>query len=206
LNYPLVSIIIPYRTNRGYLSQAIKSIHAQNYPGAIEIIQSNHDQGVSFNINRGIEKASGEFIKYLCEDDWLPVNSIKDSVEGIQGHDFIHGKAYGYFNQRTIIPYEPKIKYPTLEQNATKNVIHGGSLMYRKSVFQRIGMFDESLDCAEELEMNLRCLQSGMSIGYVDKFLYYYRRHEEQKSLGHGVNQSVRLIKINNIYNRFRTQ
>jgi hypothetical protein len=36
--------------------------------------------------------------------------------------------------------------------------------------------------------------------------LYYYRRHEEQKSLGHGVNQSVRLIKINEIYKRFRTQ
>ena len=46
MNYPLVSIIIPYRVNRGYLSQAIESIHAQNYPGAIEIIQSNHDAGV----------------------------------------------------------------------------------------------------------------------------------------------------------------
>jgi glycosyltransferase involved in cell wall biosynthesis len=206
MNYPLVSIIIPYRINRGYLSQAIESIHSQNYPGAIEIIQSNHDAGVSFNINRGIEKASGEFIKYLCEDDWLPVNSIKDSVEGIQGHDFIHGKAYGYFHQRKIVPYEPPIKHPTLEQNATKNVIHGGSLMYRMSVFERLGLFDESLDCAEELEMNLRCLQAGMSIGYVDKFLYYYRRHEQQKSLGKGVNQMVRSFKINQINERFRTK
>lgn len=204
--YPMVTIIIPYRVNRGYLDKAIESIHLQNYPGAIEIIQSNHDEGVSFNINRGIEMASGEFIKYLCEDDWLPVNSIKDSVEGIQGHDFIHGKAYGYFHQNNIVEYEPPIKHPTLEQNSTKNVIHGGSLMYRKSVFERIGMFDESLDCAEELEMNLRCLQSGMSIGYVDSFLYYYRRHEQQKSLGKGVNQMVRAFKINEINQRFRTK
>ena len=78
--------------------------------------------------------------------------------------------------------------------------------MYRKSVFERIGMFDESLDCAEELEMNLRCLQAGMSIGYVDKFLYYYRRHEQQKSLGKGVNQMVRSFKINQINERFRTR
>jgi glycosyltransferase involved in cell wall biosynthesis len=204
--YPMVTIIIPYRVNRGYLDKAIESIHLQNYPGAIEIIQSNHDEGVSFNINRGIEMASGEFIKYLCEDDWLPVNSIKDSVEGIQGHDFIHGKAYGYFHKNNIVEYEPPIKHPTLEQNSTKNVIHGGSLMYRKSVFERIGMFDESLDCAEELEMNLRCLQSGMSIGYVDSFLYYYRRHEQQKSLGKGVNQMVRAFKINEINERFRTK
>ena len=202
----MVTIIIPYRVNRGYLDKAIESIHLQNYPGVIEIIESNHDEGVSFNINRGIEMASGEFIKYLCEDDWLPVNSIKDSVEGIQGHDFIHGKAFGYFNQNKIVEYEPPIKHPTLEQNSTKNVIHGGSLMYRKSVFERIGMFDESLDCAEELEMNLRCLQAGMSIGYVDSFLYYYRRHEEQKSLGKGVNQTVRAFKINQIYERFRTR
>jgi GT2 family glycosyltransferase len=206
MNYPMVTIIIPYRVNRGYLDKAIESIHLQNYPGAIEIIQSNHDDGVSFNINRGIEMASGQFIKYLCEDDWLPVNSIKDSVEGIQGHDFIHGKAFGYFNQNKIVEYEPPIKHPTLEQNSTKNVIHGGSLMYRKSVFERIGMFDESLDCAEELEMNLRCLQAGMSIGYVDSFLYYYRRHENQKSLGKGVNQTVRAFKINQIYERFRTR
>ena len=204
--YPMVTIIIPYRVNRGYLDKALESIHLQNYPGVIEIIQSNHDEGVSFNINRGIEMASGEFIKYLCEDDWLPVNSIKDSVEGIQGHDFIHGKAFGYFNQNKIVEYEPPIKHPTLEQNSTKNVIHGGSLMYRKSVFERIGMFDESLDCAEELEMNLRCLQAGMSIGYVDSFLYYYRRHEQQKSLGKGVNQTVRAFKINQIYERFRTR
>lgn len=204
--YPMVTIIIPYRVNRGYLDKAIESIHLQNYPGVIEIIESNHDEGVSFNINRGIEMASGEFIKYLCEDDWLPVNSIKDSVEGIQGHDFIHGKAFGYFNQNKIVEYEPPIKHPTLEQNSTKNVIHGGSLMYRKSVFERIGMFDESLDCAEELEMNLRCLQAGMSIGYVDSFLYYYRRHEQQKSLGKGVNQTVRAFKINQIYERFRTR
>jgi GT2 family glycosyltransferase len=204
--YPLVTIIIPYRVNRGYLDKALESIHLQNYPGVIEIIESNHDEGVSFNINRGIEMASGEFIKYLCEDDWLPVNSIKDSVEGIQGHDFIHGKAFGYFNQNKIVEYEPPIKHPTLEQNSTKNVIHGGSLMYRKSVFERIGMFDESLDCAEELEMNLRCLQAGMSIGYVDSFLYYYRRHEQQKSLGKGVNQMVRSFKINEINERFRTK
>ena len=206
MTYPMVTIIIPYRVNRGYLDKALESIHLQNYPGAIEIIESNHDEGVSFNINRGIEMASGEFIKYLCEDDWLPVNSIKDSVEGIQGHDFIHGKAFGYFNQNKIVEYEPPIKHPTLEQNSTKNVIHGGSLMYRKSVFERIGMFDESLDCAEELEMNLRCLQAGMSIGYVDSFLYYYRRHEQQKSLGKGVNQTVRAFKINQIYERFRTR
>jgi GT2 family glycosyltransferase len=204
--YPLVTIIIPYRVNRGYLDKALESIHLQNYPGVIEIIESNHDEGVSFNINRGIEMASGEFIKYLCEDDWLPVNSIKDSVEGIQNHDFIHGKAYGFFHQNKIVEYEPPIKYPTLEQNSTKNVIHGGSLMYRKSVFERIGMFDESLDCAEELEMNLRCLQAGMSIGYVDKFLYYYRRHEQQKSLGKGVNQTIRSFKINQINERFRTK
>ena len=204
--YPLVTIIIPYRVNRGYLDKALESIHLQNYPGVIEIIESNHDEGVSFNINRGIEMASGEFIKYLCEDDWLPVNSIKDSVEGIQNHDFIHGKAYGFFHQNKIVEYEPPIKYPTLEQNSTKNVIHGGSLMYRKSVFERIGMFDESLDCAEELEINLRCLQAGMSIGYVDSFLYYYRRHEQQKSLGKGVNQMVRAFKINQINERFRTR
>ena len=63
MTYPLVSIIIPYRINRGYLNKAIASIHRQSYPGAIEIIESNHDASVSYNLNQGIKASSGTFIK-----------------------------------------------------------------------------------------------------------------------------------------------
>ena len=56
--------------------------------------------------------------------------------------------------------------------------------MYRRSVFEEIGLFNESLWTGEEYELNLRALSHGFKIGYVDKVLYYYRLHQEQKSIG----------------------
>jgi GT2 family glycosyltransferase len=65
-----------------------------------------------------------------------------------------------------------------------ENRIHGGTLMYRANVFERFGMMDETLFTGEEYDMNLMFLYKGAKIGYCDAWLYYYRRHEQQKSLG----------------------
>jgi teichuronic acid biosynthesis glycosyltransferase TuaG len=202
MTYPLVSIIIPYRINRGYLNKAIESIHGQTYPGAIEIIESNHDASVSYNLNQGIKAASGTFIKYLCEDDYLPSNSIKDSVEGMLDYDFINGNAVAIYMEG-MKKYIPERTNPTFEQLLVYNSIHGGSLMYRRDVFDKIGFFDETIDCAEEYEFNLRCLYNDLKIGYVNSFLYFYRRHGEQKSLGDGVNKMERQFKIYSIKQRY---
>jgi glycosyltransferase involved in cell wall biosynthesis len=204
---PLVSIIIPYRINRGYLDKAIESIYQQTYQGAIEIIESNHDASVSYNLNQGIKASSGEFIKYLCEDDWLPRNSIKDSVEGMKDYDFINGNAIAFYMEGMHagkrLEYIPERKNPTCEQLVMYNSIHGGSLMYRRDVFDKVGFFDETIDCAEEYEFNMRCLFNGLKVGYVDSFLYWYRRHGKQKSVGDGVNKIERQFKINNIRVRY---
>lgn len=199
-----VTIIIPYSKDRGYLDKAIESIHAQNFDGEIEVLLSKSDRNVSYNLNRGIKQATGEYIKYLCDDDMLTPNSIADSVKAIQGYDFIHGNAINFFPSGKQIQYVPPKKNPSLQDMIEHNQIHGGTLMYRKDVFDRIGLFDESLDCAEEYDFNMRCLQNGMKLGYSPKNLYLYRRHENQKSLGKEVNQIIRREKINNIINKYK--
>ncbi len=200
MNYPLVSIIIPYRINRGFLWKTLQSVYQQSYQGPIEIILSNHDNSVSYNINRAIEIASGDYIKYLCDDDMLPINSIQDSVDAIQGYDFINGNATAFFMEGKFKgqkkEYIPQNKYPTFEQLMVYNSIHGGSLMYKREVFEQVGLFNEQINCAEEYEFNLRCLKHGLKIGYCNKNLYLYRRHGKQKSLGNGINQMERQYKI----------
>lgn len=199
----MVSIIIPYSKDRGYLKQAIDSVYKQTYDGRIEILLSESPNNVSYNINVGVKQAKGDYIKYLCDDDFLTTNSIKDSVEAIQGFDFIHGVANNVFKTHTHVQY-PRLKRPTLNDMLESNVIHGGTLMYRREVFEKIGLFDESLTCAEEYDFNLRCLKFGMKLGYTDKILYNYRRHDEQKSLGKGVNQELRAFKIKAIQDKWR--
>jgi GT2 family glycosyltransferase len=54
--------------------------------------------------------------------------------------------------------------------------------MYSKGLLKKIGGFNESLWTGEEYEFNLRALYFGCSIGYVNKVVYFYRIHQNQKS------------------------
>lgn len=180
-----VSLIVPYKEDRGYLDQALESIDRQDYKN-YEVIMSQSDKGVSYNLNRGIEKATGDVIKYLCDDDLLTSISLTKSVEAIKDVDFIHGRAINFFESGKRDYYVPKYTEIDFELLSTmpSNCIHGGTLMYKASVFDKVGLFDETLWTAEEFEFNLRCLYHKMKLGYAPHFLYLYRRHEKQKSLG----------------------
>ena len=204
MQYPKVSIIIPYSKDRGWLNEAIESVKNQSYSN-IELILSQSNRTVGYNINSGIEKSTGEYIKYLCDDDRLTEWSIQLSVESIEGFDFIHGNSINFWDSGKKVAYIPSITNPTTPQMLDKNIIHGGTLMYRRDVFDRVGMFDESLDCAEEYEFNLRCLSRGLKLGYCPTFLYEYRRHENQKSLGNTSKeyQAERQKKIQLIKDRY---
>jgi GT2 family glycosyltransferase len=178
-----VSIIIPYNVNRGFLDKAMDSVYEQSYPN-VELILSQSDAGVSYNINQGIKKATGKYIKYLGEDDWLPPNCVEDSLKAIQGFDFIHGIAKNMRGGKTVSTHVPANKYPTCKELARRNFIHGGTLMYRRDVFDRFGYFDEKMWTGEELEFNLRILSQGAKIGYCDTLVAYCRLHSKQKSIG----------------------
>jgi glycosyltransferase involved in cell wall biosynthesis len=197
-----VSIVIPYNRDRGWLNEAEQSIESQTYEN-IEVIHSQSNNGVSYNLNRGIERTTGDFIKYLCEDDMLTSNSIEDSVKAMQGVDFIHGNALTLHDNLDVRKYYASTKRPTLSQMAHSNCIHGGSLMYRADVFERFGLFDESLWTGEEYDFNMLIMSKGAKLGFCDSFLYIYRRHDEQKSLGRKANQHERKKAIRTIRQRY---
>lgn len=182
---PLVSVIIPYNKDRGFLLEAIASVENQTY-GNIELILSKSNNGVSYNLNKGIKVSSGVYIKYLCEDDVLTNNSIEDSVKTMlfENYDFIHGNSIDFNKDGTVRIYIPSIKYPTFDDALLYNMLHGGTLMYNKRVFNQYGLFDESLWTAEEYDFNLRLLSNNVKLGYCDNILYKYRLHTQQKSIG----------------------
>ena len=176
----LVTVIIPYNKDRGWLKEAIDSV-----PKGVQLLLSKGRQNWPCNFNKVLDQAEGKYIKYLHEDDMLTENCIKDSVQAMeeQGADFIHGKAIEIHtkNRDKKVVYTPAIKLPTVQDLKKRNVIHSTTTMYRKTVFEKIGSFDESLNTQEEYEFNLRCLNAGLKIGYCDTTLAFYRRHSEQK-------------------------
>ena len=174
-----VTVIIPYKTDRGWLQEAINSV-----PQDVQCLVSQGEGNWPENFNKAYPKATGDFIRYLHEDDMLTENCVRDSVAAIKyfNADFIHGNAIEYYqhNGHQVL-WKPQIKTPTLKDMLVRNYIHSASVMYRREVFEKVGLYDERLNTAEEYEFHLRCLQAGLKLGYVDSPLAYYRRHPAQK-------------------------
>lgn len=198
-----VSVILFYNKDRGYLNSAIASIEKQTYKD-VDLVISKSDGSSSYNINQGLKKAKGDYIRLMSEDNELTANCIEKSVEVLKDFDFIHGKAFNFWNDGREQIYEPNPRIPTLEQMIERNRIHGGTVMWKAECFQW-GGFDESLRYAEEYEFNLRLLSKGMKLGYVDHVLQYYRMHDNQKCAAKGIERTIKEATIRDIKRRYAT-
>lgn len=174
-----VTVIIPYKEDRGWLNEAIASV-----PKEVQLILSQGEGNWPQNFNKALNEAKGEYIKYLHEDDMLTPNCIVDSLKCFEesGVDFIHGNAFTLLSNKQLKRWISPIPKPSLNNLLIKNTIHSATLMYHRRIFDKLGGFNEGekYHSFEEFEFNLRCLATGFKIGYCDKFLAFYRRHERQ--------------------------
>ena len=214
---PTVTVIIYFKEDRGWLKEAIQSVKNQRYDGKIELLLESGGTA-SENLNKGIRKATGKYLRYLSEDDLLPQYSIHQSVLKLEesGCDFLHGNAVNFFGYPVIYPEGhisfsgrtekqiPRILFPDLNDLIKRNEIHGGTVMYKTELLQAFEKpFDEELTCAEEYDLNMKLLKEGATIDYVNAFVYFYRRHKQQKSLGINADQTKRAEIINGIKKRY---
>lgn len=181
---PSISVIIPFNQDRGYLNAAIQSLLSQTFKD-YELILSNDNVTVGVNINRGIKKAEGKYICYLCDDDLLTPNSLKTRFEFMEANnfDFIHSRGQKLFKDGTLKDYNLTNPYAQFNSVLHDNGIMGGSTMYRADMLKD-NPFDEELTTAEEWELHLRLLSSGYKLGFLDSITYVYRIHTYQKSIG----------------------
>ncbi len=101
----LVSVVIPMYNASAYINKTIESVINQTYKNieiivvdncstdnSVEIVRSlNSDKiklyeneknlGFTGNVNRGIEYAQGDYIKFLCADDELKENCIEELIK-----------------------------------------------------------------------------------------------------------------------------
>ena len=178
----MISVIIPYVRDRGYLNEAIKSVEEQTYTDW-QIVEIMGDGTQGANINRGLKIADGEWIKILHDDDKLPPNSLMDLYEGIQGFDFVCGNQHTFGNP--VFCPDPKIYVgcpPVFQEMIKDNQIYGGTTLYHRPALEAVGGYDEELHTGEEYDLHLRLMEGGYKCNYIPKVVHYYRLHEFNKS------------------------
>ncbi|UCD29377.1 MAG: glycosyltransferase [Planctomycetota bacterium] len=202
-NTPLVSVIIAVRNGERFLASAINSVLAQDYrpleiivvdgrstDKTAQIAQSfsrvryieQQERGIPDAYNIGIDAAQGELIAFLSHDDrWTP-DKLSVQVKYITEHPEIQYtvarmKFFLEQDQPTPSGFRPEL----LQDDHVGRVME--TLVVRKSLFAKIGLFRTDLSTAEDVEWFARANDHGIKMAIIPKVLLYKRVHDSNSSL-----------------------
>jgi len=152
--------------------------------------------GLSSARNAGIEVASGEWVQFLDCDDLLEVNKLEhvslffgmDVDVLISGYRYFYTeegisklRIYGnqFFLPEVFISKEDKVDLKVLFRK--KNPFVVSAPLYRRRIFDMIGLFDLRLKALEDWEFNLRCAFHDFTfhhVGYAESSKVLIRIHK----------------------------
>lgn len=199
-----ISVIIPCFNYEQYVGEAIKSCLDQkcgNYKveiivvddcskdGSRAVVEKYEDRGVilmctkrnsgySKAKNDGIERSTGEYIACLDADDMLTPDSLRLRARWLdfnQRVDMVHALAYsiyGDYGYEFIKERIYKLRYKDREK------IHAQTVMVRRKVYQKYGLYDEDLRSRSDNEMWYRLRNiAGIRMNKIDNPVAFYRKH-----------------------------
>lgn len=183
MSAPLVSVIIPTFNRAGWLTETIESVLSQTYPNlelivvddgstddTAEVVQRfgnrlthlrQANRGVSAARNRGVAASRGAWVAFLDSDDlWRP-NKVAAQVAMFQSQPEV---AVCYTDEIWIrhgVRVNPKRIHQKhtgwlFEPSLPRCIISPSSIMMRRSLWTRLGGFDERLPACEDYDLWLR--------------------------------------------------
>jgi glycosyltransferase involved in cell wall biosynthesis len=188
----LISTLLPVRNGRNFVQFALSSVMAQTLPSneifviddhstdcTHEIVEKEFPNTIVFRsagngqaaaLNEGILKSTGELITFIDHDDeWSPAkNEIQHSsliidekidvvVGGVANFASAEGNSLKRFGPSRVL----------------------GACMFRREVFDRVGLFDTSLGYHAMIEWWGRKEARNLRIHEIHEDLYFRRIHEE---------------------------
>lgn len=181
---PFYSVIIPTYNRKVLLTKALESVLGQSFKdfeliivddgsndGTNKLIREYNDprikyfyqgnKGVSFARNKGLKEAKGKYICFLDSDDFLDKNKLEIQKQYINDYPEIkifHTQEIWYRNNK-FLKQKEKHKKPSgmiFPMCLPLCCVSISTATIHKSVFEKIGNFDEDLPACEDYDFWLR--------------------------------------------------
>jgi glycosyltransferase involved in cell wall biosynthesis len=204
---PLVSIVTPTYNQADYLAETLDSMLAQDYP-CIEYLvlddgstdttpdvlrrydgrvhwERQPNMGQSRTLNKGWTQSRGEYVGYLSSDDLLLPHALSTLVNALEAHP---EATVAYCDFDLIDAKSLKVGVTTSPDFDHRRMLEhlicppGPGALFRRSVFEQTGGWNERLRKIPDFEFWLRAARLGPFIR-VPQVLAQYRLHDESASV-----------------------
>ncbi len=226
-----ISVVIPTLNRINTLQRALDSVINQTYKPAEIIVVDNGSNdgtlkflreqypkitiltenkiGVSSARNKGIKKSINQWIALLDSDDaWHPrkleiQTSMLDSA--LKEYNLIHTDEVWFRNNKHINQMKKHKKQGgyIFERCLSLCCISPSSVLFKKNILDKVGLFDESLPVCEDYDMWLKICSSEEVLFAQDKLTYKYGGHKDQLSKSYWGMDRFRIKSIENIIKNF---
>jgi glycosyltransferase involved in cell wall biosynthesis len=200
-----VSAIVPVYNGEKFLAEAINNIQQQNYqPLEIIVVDDGStdrtpliarefqdlihyiysaNKGPSGARNLGIKIAKGNVIAFLDVDDLWSPNKLQKQISYLASNpclDIVQGLIQQMKLARPLVD-EKKMDFQI--SSSPYHFLNLGSAIYRKSVFEKVGLFDENFRHNEDTEWFFRAWKNNINKLVIDEVTLYYRQHNNNMTL-----------------------
>ena len=199
---PKVSVIIPTYNRLPMLKEAVDSVLAQDfedlelivvddgstdgtaeemkeYRGRVKLIEHTENRGVSAARNRGILHAKGKYIAFLDSDDLWVKGKLKIEVAFLNDnphYPLCYTDEIWIRKGKRVNPMLKHAKYSgwIFEKCLPLCIISPSSVMMKRILFSKVGLFDEALPVCEDYDFWLR-VSARFPIFFIDRKLIIKR-------------------------------
>ena len=184
----LVSVVLPVYNGERYLKEAIDSVLAQRHrPLEILVVDDGStddsgeiaqrysevqyhrqdNQGPSAARNRGIQMARGEFVAFIDADDLWPEDKLHWQLQVLHQHPDCQMSLGTVLWEGLKRFHQPVLGFQF------------GVALCRRSLFEAVGLLDESLRMSEDVDWFMRVREKNQEVQVSNRVALRYRRHPE---------------------------
>ncbi len=207
---PTTSVVLPVKDGERFVLEALASVQGQNAETNLEMIvidDGSSDRtaetireafpqvtiirteglGPSGARNLGLNRSTGEFVGFIDHDDLWPAGKLKRQLADLQQDpdlDIVVGRT-----QYEWLPGRESVALLPADENNSLHNVNLGACLFRRRVFDRIGLFAADMRYAEDHDLFLRAREAGLRFCISQEIGLVYRQHGTNMTKGRSMGE-----------------